>query len=514
MIGYRELAKLSAAEMALRIRRRHLSPVELVDSVIAAIEERNPSLNAMVVFGFEAARASAKAAECAVMAGEALGLLHGVPVAMKDCFDFKPGWVNTFGGVPALKGYVAASYCNFAERMERAGAVIIGKTNSPALGFRGTCDNYLFGPTRNPFNLAKNSGGSSGGSGAIVADGLVPLAEGTDGGGSIRIPAAWCGVYGYKASFGRVPNVTRPNAFATTSPYIYEGPITRTVEDAALAMEVIGGYDARDPNSLDDRVGYMDSLRRGVRGKKIAYTPDYGIFPIDPQIGRIAGEAVKVFADLGAHVEEVKIEIPYAQRELSDLWCRFSAHNALQAIAHFKTFGVDLTGAQSSDLPPELHHWLDIARHQSAQDWLNDHHMRTRVYDSIEAVMARYDLLAAPTLASLPVDNAGDRNTLGPCEINGEAVDPFIGWCCTYIQNYTGHPAATLPAGLAADNLPVGLQIAGRRFADADVIAASAAFERARPWLDIYEICAGRSLAWPKLPDASTTRTKGRNQAA
>lgn len=495
MVLYNEYARLGAAQMALLVRRRELSPVELVETAIQVIEARNPNLNAIVISGFDDARKRAREAEAAVVRGEALGPLHGVPVAMKDCFDFKPGWVNTFGGVPALKGYVASNYCNFAERMERAGAVIVGKTNSPALGFRGTCDNYLFGPTRNPFNTAKNSGGSSGGSGAAVADGLVPLAEGTDGGGSIRIPASWCGVYGYKASFGRVPNVTRPNAFATTSPYIYEGPITRTVEDAALGMEVLGGYDARDPNSLDGSVDYLGALRRGIRGRKIAYSPDYGIFPIDPRVRKVVDAAVKAFAELGAHVEEVKLAIPYAQKELSDLWCRFSAHNALQAIAYFKTLGVDLEGKDSSGLPPELHHWLDIARRQSAQDWLNDHHKRTGVYEAIEAVMTHYDFLVTPTLAALPVDNATDGNTVGPREINGEAVDPLIGWCCTYIQNYTGHPAATVPAGLAEGNLPVGMQIAGRRFADEDVFAASAAFERARPWIQTYDICAGRSLA-------------------
>src|SRR5262249_35025882 len=160
-------------------------------------------------------------AEQAVMNRRQLGPLHGVPTAMKDCFDFKPGWPTTYGGVKAVQDRVVDSYCTYADRIERAGALLLGKTNSPARGFRGSCDTYLFGPTHNPFDLSKNSGGSSGGSAAAVADGLVAIAEGTDGGGSIRIPASWCGVYGFKASFGRVPMVSRPNAFSTNTPFLF-----------------------------------------------------------------------------------------------------------------------------------------------------------------------------------------------------------------------------------------------------------------------------------------------------
>ena len=222
-----ELCYMSATELAARIRRRELSPVEVVDAIICRIEVRNPSLNAFVYHGHDEARKRAIKAEETLMAGSDIGPLHGVPTAMKDLLDFKPGWVTTFGGIRTFKDFVADFYCTYAERMEQAGAILLGKTNSPVMGLRGTCDNYLFGPSRNPFNLNKNAGGSSGGSAAAVADGLVPIAEGTDGGGSIRIPAAWTGTYGYKASFGRVPLLSRPNAFAGDTPFILEGPITR-----------------------------------------------------------------------------------------------------------------------------------------------------------------------------------------------------------------------------------------------------------------------------------------------
>ena len=247
-----ELAYTTVVELAGRIRRREVSPVEVLEATIERIEARNPSLNALVYLGFDDARAAARAAEAALMSGEAVGLLHGVPAAIKDLFDFKPGWPSTFGGIPALRDFQLDIYCAFAERAEQAGAILVGKGNSPVMGFRGVCDNPLFGPSRNPFDTSRNTGGSSGGCAAAVADGLLTFAEGTDGGGSIRIPASWCGIYGLKQSFGRVPFISRPNAFGGTDPFLFEGPLTRTVEDAALVLTAIAGYDPRDPLSFGD----------------------------------------------------------------------------------------------------------------------------------------------------------------------------------------------------------------------------------------------------------------------
>jgi len=479
----------SAASVAARIRRKELSPVEVVDAAIARIETHNPKINALIIFGFDDARKAAKAAEAAIMRGNPLGALHGVPIAMKDCFDYKPGWVTTFGGIRALKDYVVDTYCMFAERMERAGAIIVGKTNSPVFGFRGTCDNYLFGPSKNPFDLTKNTGGSSGGSAGAVAAGLLPLCEGTDGGGSIRIPSSWCGVYGYKPSFGRVPLVTRPNAFSGTTPFIFEGPITRTVEDAALAMTVLAGYDSRDPYSVDGSVDFISALGGSVAGKKIAYTRDYGIFPVDPRVIATVDKALAAFEEAGAHIEEVKIGLSRSQSELSDVWCRFIAPNQVAAIEGFKREGIDLLRDHRDDLPPELLHWDEIGRRMTATQYLSDQAVRSEVFDALRGVLDRYDLLVSPTLACLAVDNATDGNTLGPAEIQGEKIDRLIGWCMTYLINFIGYPAATVPAGLADNGLPVGMQIVGKRYADADVIAASAQFERLRPWIDTYRRC-------------------------
>ena len=488
-----EFAYMSATDLALKIRRRDLSPVEVMEACIARIEDRNPSINAFVYRGFEDARTDAKKAEATLMSGDALGALHGVPSAIKDLFDFKPGWVSTLGGIRALKDNVAHFHCAFAERIEKAGAILVGKTNSPVMGFRGTCDNYLFGPSRNPFNTAKNTGGSSGGSAAAVADGLVPIAEGTDGGGSIRIPSAWCGVYGYKASFGRVPYVIRPNAFAADTPFIFEGPITRTVEDAALALQVLAGYDSRDPYCIDEEVDFTAATRRSVKGWKIAYSPDFDVFPVDGRISDVVGKAVRAFEEAGATVEEVTLGIQRSQQELSDLWCRLIMPLNLQGLGGFKGAGLDLLKDHRDDFPPQYLRWIEVGQGMSAEDFLNDQAVRSEIYDAIQGVLNNYDLLVTPTLACLPVDNRDDGNTMGPTEINGETVDPLIGWCLTYPVNFTGHPAASIPAGMA-EGLPVGMQIIGRRYADADVLAGSAAFERLRPWQDSYETCRQRSL--------------------
>ena len=488
-----ETAWASAADLAQRIRRGDLSPVELMTSTIERIERRNPSLNAFVYLDFGQAMERARAAEAAVKSGTGLGPLHGVPAAMKDLFDFKPGWPSTFGGVRALRDQVIDAYCTYSERMERAGAILVGKTNSPVMGLRGIADNYLFGPTHNPFDLTRNPGGSSGGSAAAVADGLVPIAEGTDAGGSIRIPAAWCNVYGYKASYGRVPFTGRPNVFASLTPFVFEGTLTRTVEDAALGLQVMAGPDPRDPFSLLDTPDFTAALSRPIKGWRVAYSPDFDVYPIDSSVARTVAEAVRGFADAGATVHETKVGIKRSQRELSDAWNRLIMPLNISGLEGLKAGGVDLMRDHPEDLPPEYRHWIEIGYGLSAMDVWSDQIIRTEIYDAIEGVLQNYDLLVTPTLACMPVKNATDGNTLGPSQINGEEVDPLIGWCLTYLTNFSGHPSASIPAGLV-DGLPVGMQIIGRRGADVDVLAASAAFERVRPWTDAYRICANRSL--------------------
>src|SRR6476620_6678996 len=423
-----DIAYMNASDLALKIRQRELSPVEVVEATIARIERRNPSLNALIYLGFEDARLAARKAEDAVMQGEALGPLHGVPSAIKDLFDFKPGWPTTFGGVRARKNNIAQFYCPFAERFEKAGAILIGKTNAPVMGLRGVCDNYLFGATRNPFDTTRNSGGSSGGSAAAVADGLLPIAEGTDAGGSIRIPAAWCGVYGYKASYGRVPVVIRPNAFAGDLPFVFEGPITRTVVDAALTMSVLDGYDPRDPHSLDEKVDYVAATQRSIRGMRIAYSPRLDVFPVEPEIAAVVANAVRAFEEAGAHVEEVEVGIKTPQRQLSDVWSRLMMPLNLGTFATMKLYGLDLRKDHRDAFPPEYLHWIDVGQRMTLDDLARDQWVRSEVYAAIQSVFSTYDLLVTPTVAGMPVKNRADGNTVGPTQIDGEEVDPLIGW--------------------------------------------------------------------------------------
>ncbi|MEM7021956.1 MAG: amidase family protein [Pseudomonadota bacterium] len=486
-----ELAYTTTTELARRIRDKELSPVEVMDATIARIEARNPSVNALVFTAFDEARERARQAEKEVVSGAELGPLHGVPTALKDLFQFKPGWKATCGGVRALKDFAPDMSSLFADRMEQAGAIVLGMTNSPVMGFRGACDNYLFGPTRNPFDLTRNSGGSSGGSAAAVGDGLLTVAQGGDGGGSIRIPSSWCGVFGYKASFGRVPITARPNGFSHCAPFLFDGAITRTVDDAALALSVLAGPHPADPHCLPDSVDFLAAPTRGIEGKRIAYSPNLDVFPVDRRVSAVVDQAVRAFEEAGARVEEVTIGIQRPQQELSNLWCRLITPLNLQIFQSFKEFGIDLLKDHREDFPPEYLRWIDAGHAMLAVDWFRDQAGRTEVFDVIQSVLTNYDLLVTPTLSCLPVANADNGNTMGPTEIEGEAVDPLIGWCLTYPINFSGHPAASVPAGMT-DGLPVGMQVVARRGADGDLLAACGAFERLRPWQETYQICAQR----------------------
>jgi amidase/aspartyl-tRNA(Asn)/glutamyl-tRNA(Gln) amidotransferase subunit A len=479
------LDDMSAAELARRISNKELSPVEVVESSIERISLRNPELNAVVYEGFNEALEAAVGAEKAVSQGGPLGPLHGVPTLIKDLFDFKPGWPATFGGIPSLRTRVVDAYCPFAERVEAAGAIILGKTNSPVMGFRGTCDNPTFGATRNPFDLERNSGGSSGGSAAAVADGWVPFAEGTDGGGSIRIPSAWCGVFGFQPSFGRVPSVVRPNAFGNAMPFLYEGPITRTVEDAVLVLNVLSGRDSRDPFSREspELVLGRDMSFEGLR---IGFSPDLGIFPVDRRVRAVVEQAVAAVEANGGTVIPIDPRLPYNQAELSDLWCRQIMIANLDVILAARGSGIDILADNAGQMPQVYVDWLEQATRMTLPELLGDFAMRGAVLDAMSRSFDEIDVLLTPTVAALPVRNAAQPgDTFGPTSIEGVSVDPSIGWCLTYLTNFTGHPAASIPVGLA-EGLPVGMQVIGSRYGDEDVLRFCSAFESIQPWKPIY----------------------------
>ena len=481
------LSALSAAETVQFVKAKHVSAVEITQTAINRIERLNPALNAIIHTDFDGALRKARDLERRIMRGEPVGSLAGVPTLMKDLFDFRPGWPSTLGGIPALKDFVPDFWSTYPKHTEREDAILLGKTNSPVMGFNGATDNPLFGATRNPFDLDRNSGGSSGGSAAAVAGGLVPVAGASDGGGSIRIPASWCGIAGFQPSFGRVPMALRPNAFGALSPFVYEGPVARSVGDLALVMNALAGYDANDPFSNPSPIDFIACVKApSVKGKRIGYSRNLGVFPVEKAVEACIDDAVSAFSAAGATVGEIEIALPFSQQALSDLWCRLISAGSYAMVLGLQQRGIDLLRDYRKQLPDWLIHWMDIVSRQSFADMQRDQMMRTRVFDAFATAFSGVDLIVSPTTAALPVRNLDNGLTTGPSSINGVSLNPQIGWCMTYLTNLIGHPAASLPAGLS-DGLPVGLQIIGRRYADADVMQACACFERERPWAALYK---------------------------
>lgn len=477
-----ELCFLPALELARRLRQRDVSPVEVVDAYLARISTRNGELNAYVTRLDDQARAAARQAEQALQRGADVGPLHGVPVAIKDLFDPVAGVRNTFG-CRAFSQFIPEQNAVYVQRLLDAGAIILGKTNTPEFGHKGVTDNLLFGPTSTPFDVTRNAGGSSGGSAAAVADGLAALAQGSDAGGSIRIPAAHCGVVGFKATVGRVAAAYRPDAFLST-PFLHAGPLTRTVADAALMSSVICGPHDRDPYSLpDDGVDWLGATSAPVEGLSAAGSCDLGDFPVDPRVRVVVDEALAALAGSGLAIEPVEISLGAAHDELTDLWMREMAVLYAATAANLAAAGIDLLGDHRADLCPDFAALIERGASISAVSAKGDDVLRTHVFDALQDVFVHHDLLITATVAVPPFPNRDDGHTVGPSEVDGRPVDPLLGWCLTHPFNFSGHPAISVPAGLTAEGLPVGLQIVGRRFEDATVLAAAAALERARPWL-------------------------------
>lgn len=481
---------MSAADIARRIRSKELSPVDVMEHFVKRIERRNKSINAFVDVDLEGAMDQARDAERKLMAGDAEGVFFGVPTAVKDFTPGLPGWKGSCGGIKKIyEVSVDPVYSTYGKTMTDAGAIFVGKTNAPSLAYRGTCDNKLYGATSTPFKVGYNSGGSSGGSAAAVADGLVPIAEGTDGGGSIRIPAAWCGIVGFKPSLGLVSNSPRPNGFGTSHPFCFDGAQTRTVEDAALATNVMAGYDPRDPFSIDwPKRDFTEALKRGVEGKRIGFTPDFGVYAVEPEVARIVEQAARRFEEAGAIVEPLDFSLKgRTGMELAEAWCRLVSIVNTDSFEGWKKQGIDLIKDYPEQLSPEIIYWTLSGYGRNVNDYNNDDTIRTEVFDALVDAFEQFDYIISPTNACNPVKNDPDRNTLGPREINGEPVEPLIGWCLTYFCNFTGHPAISVPAGFAADGSPVGMQIIGSRFDDMGVLSAAAAFEKVQPWIHTYD---------------------------
>lgn len=480
-----QLPYRSASELALSIRRGETSPVTAVDACFERIHKYDDA-NAFVTLLEEEASETAREAENAVERGESLGPLHGVPVAIKDLFDFKEGVRNTFGSEP-FADFVPDRTATYVQRLEDAGAIVVGKTNTPEFGHKGTTDNRLFGPTSTPFDLDCNAGGSSGGSAAAVAAGLVPLAQGTDAGGSDRIPAALCGVFGFKPTYGRVAQESRPDAFISHTPFLHTSPLARTVEDAALMLEVMSGFHPRDPFSVPGDADFVSAVREGIKGYRIAYSPNLGDFPVNARVGDIVEQTVYEFEDAGANVETIDIDLGHSHRKVTEIWNRQFSILCNSVLEGFKEDGIDPLTEHRNALTTEFVNLVEKTREFTTKAYKQDEQVRSHVYDVIQDVFTEFDLLVTPTIGVPSIENQEDRDTVGPSEVDGETVDPLLGWSLTHPINFTGHPAASVPAGFTAGGYPVGMQIIGDRFEERDVFAASGVVERTNPWHDAYQ---------------------------
>jgi aspartyl-tRNA(Asn)/glutamyl-tRNA(Gln) amidotransferase subunit A len=439
-----------------------MSPVEVMRATIARAEALNPKLNAICTPTFEAAMHAARAAEDSVMSGQPLGILHGVPVTIKD-LSFTKG-VRTMGGSNLYRDRVPDFDHVHVERLRAAGAISIGKTAVPELGWKGTSHSPVTGITHNPWRLGLNAGGSSAGAAVCAAAGIGPLHQGSDGAGSVRMPAAFCGAYGLKPSFGRIPYHPQPNNGLIS----HVGPITWTVADAALMLSALAGNEERDMWSLEaPALDYRAALDAGIAGLRVAYSPDLGYLRVDAEVAEVVRRAVSAFADLGCEVEEVN---PKWGDPIEMEHCLFASAFAGMLSSVLPT--------RSHELDPGLVAIVQHGQRYSAADYCRAQGERLAYYDRVHAFFQRYDLLLTPSLSVAAF--AAER--LIPEHWEQHPWD-WLRWAgFSYPFNLTGQPAATCPCGFTPAGLPVGLQIVAGRLRDGLVLQASRAFETARPW--------------------------------
>ncbi len=470
-----DLCFAPAAELVRRFRARRASPLELMEALLARIDAVNPRLNAFVTVVREPALAAARAATRALRRGAALPPLHGVPVAVKD--ETPTRGIRTTYGSKIFEDHVPDVDALIVERLKAAGAIVLGKTNTPEFAAGGNTFNAVFGATRNPWNPALTCGGSSGGSAVALATGMAPLATGSDLGGSLRMPAAFCGVVGFRTSPGLIPYWPRELAWDTLS---VTGPMARTVGDLALVLSVVAGPDERSPISyaVDPREFLRAVRAPSVKGWRAAWTPDLdGLIPVDAEVAEVAEEATRVFRALGVRV--VADACDFSETEEIVLATRGVEKVALHAdkLPEWREQmqkGLVWNIEQGLTLTPRA-----IARAET---------LRTALWHRVRAFMERYDLLLLPTVAVRPFPVEQPY----PTEIDGKPLANYIQWAhLTYAISLTGLPAISVPCGTLRNGLPVGLQIVGRRRQEAAVLRAAAAFEAAAPWAERVPPLAG-----------------------
>jgi amidase len=456
-----DLCFFSARELARLIRSREVSAVEVMDAHLRQIERVNPAVNAIVTLSPDRAVAGAKAADAALARGAACGPLHGLPIAHKDLLPTKG--IRTTQGSPIFQDVVPDQNALIVERLQQGGAITIGKTNVPEFGAGSQTFNPVFGATLNPYDTTKTCGGSSGGAAVALACGMLPLADGSDTGGSLRNPASFCNVVGFRTSPGRVPAWPRPAGWAT---YPVLGPIARTVEDAALMLSVIAGPDPRSPISIaesGDR--FAGSLARDFRRTRIAWSHDLGAFPVDRRVTAVLEAQRHVFTDLGCEVEEAAPDFHDAD-EVFKVWRAWlfemqfanliETHRAQikDTVIWNAEEGMRLTGPQ-------------LGRAEMK---------RTELYHRVRRFMETYEFLVLPVTQVPPFDVTQEYVT----EIEGVPMETYIDWMKScYFITVTGLPAISVPCGFTPEGLPVGIQIVGRHQGELGVLQLAHAFEQA-----------------------------------
>ena len=465
------LAFAPSYELAALIADKQVSPVEVTQLYYDRIDRLDSQLNSYLTLTQDMAMESAREAEAAVMRGDKLGSLHGVPISIKD-LQMTAGVRTTLGSL-AYKDQVPAADSAVVERVKATGAVILGKTNTPEFGLLGANENRLGDDCRNPWNTERTSGASSGGAGAAVAAGLCSLGTGGDGGGSIRIPASFCGIYGIKPTQGRVSSFSGvPPAAPLLNITSQQGPMSRTVKDSAILLQALAGHDPRDSASLREPApDFVGAVDKDISGLRIAWSPDYGYAGVDAEVVEVSASAARAFEGMGCTVEEsdLALDDPFGT------WWVFFASNVYVTQGHL---------LDDADDPLSWYGRMAIedGSNFSAGDFIKAMGGRDQMINQFADVFDDYDLLLSPTMpvTAFPVQEY-------PHVIGGKENANRKGWSFvpfTHPINTIGHPAASVPCGFSSDGMPVGLHIVGRKGDEETVIAASAAFERAMPWAD------------------------------
>lgn len=466
-----DICFMSAFEMRDKIKTQELSSFEITETIIERIENINPLLNAYCTPTFDLARETAKQADEAVKLNEPLGILHGIPTSIKDLMQTK-GIRTTFGS-KLYEDFIPEQNDIAVQRLINAGCVILGKTNTPEFGAIALTNNKVFGETKNPWDLEKNSGGSSGGAASSVAGGIGPLALGSDGGGSIRVPSSCCGVYGLKPTFGRIPSYPRIGIeFNSMDHY---GPIVRYVKDAALMLNVMKGNHPADHYSFpDDDIDYVKILEEKPKKLKIGYSMTLGFGKIlDEEVKENVLNAIQKFEHFDWDIEEANLKIRKPESAFKTEVAMGYAYDSKKDFAN-----------RPEDLTPYLIGSIKLGLDNSAMNVGKALEQRKEVYEVMYQYFKNYDILITPTLPCPAFKPGWSESGVTFPSIGKKALSITSWMTFTYPFNMTGLPAASIPSGWSKDGLPIGIQIVGRRFDEKTVLQVSKAFEEISPWQD------------------------------